>query len=163
MSEKVSKKSESGGGATLHKTIKKVGEDIQALKFNTAISQMMILLNSLEKAEQIGIQEWELLLKLLAPFAPHMTEELWHELGHKTSIHKEKWPAFDANLLQDESVTYAIQVDGKTRGEVTLERSADEASVKNAAREAVAARLEGKKIVREIVVPGRLVNFVLEK
>ena len=147
--------------SVLHKTIKKVGEDIAVMKFNTAISSLMILLNEIEKTGSVGRVRWETYLRLLAPFAPHVAEELWHELGHKSSIHTEMWPEYDAALLKDETVTIAIQINGKTRGEAQVPSGADKSAQESAAREAVAARLEGKKIVRTIVVPNRLVNFVV--
>ncbi len=147
----------------LHKTIKKVGEDIAALKFNTAISQLMILLNAIEKEKNIGKNQWETFLKILAPFAPHMAEDLWAASGKKKSIHKELWPTFDQALLKESIVTIAIQINGKTRGETSVAANADKVAVERAAKEAVKARLEDKKILRTIVVPGRLVNFVVEE
>jgi len=145
----------------LHKTIKKVGEDIAALKFNTAVSALMILLNSVEKTRTIGKPQWAAFLKLLAPFAPHLAEELWREIGNKGSVHLEKWPEYDASKLKDETITIAIQINGKTRGETNVTSDADNATIEKTAREAVASRLEGKKVVRTVVVPNRLVNFVL--
>ncbi len=147
----------------LHKTIKKVGEDCVAMKFNTAISTLMILLNAIEKEQNIGKKQWESFLKLLAPFAPHTAEELWAQGGHKTSIHLETWPEFDPALLVDDEMTIAVQVNGKTRGDVRMPSGASKETVEQAAREAVRARLEGKKVLRTIVVPGRLVNFVVEE
>ncbi|MDO8514131.1 MAG: class I tRNA ligase family protein [bacterium] len=147
----------------LHKTIKKVGEDINAMKFNTAISSLMIFLNALEKEKKIGKSQWERFLKLLAPFAPHMAEELWGLGEHKRSVHKEPWPIYDEALLKDESVTIAVQINGKMRGTVEVAAGTDKTALETAAREAVVARLEGKKISRTIVVPGRLVNFVVEE
>jgi len=146
----------------LHKTIKKVGEDITALKFNTAISAMMIFLNQVEKEGAIGRRQLEAFLQLLAPFAPHIAEELWQTLGNKKSIHLSKWPSYDASKLKDETVTIAIQVNGKTRGSVDVSADADKEATEKAAREKVASRLEGKKVVRTIVVPNRLVNFVVQ-
>ncbi len=145
----------------LHKTIKKVGEDIFAQKFNTAISQMMIFLNAVEVAKNIGEGQWREFLKLLAPFAPHVAEELWRS-KKKSSVHKETWPAYDERFLKDETIMIAVQINGKTRGEVNVASDADKAAIEKASRDAVASRLEGKKIVRTIVVPGRLVNFVVE-
>ena len=145
----------------LHRTIKKVGEDIQALKFNTAISQLMIFINALEKAKHIGRSQWANFIRLLAPFAPHVAEELWHNAGNTTSVHLEEWPQFDEAKLRDETVKIAIQINGKTRGDVEVASDADKATVEKAAREAVAGRLEGQTILRTIVVPGRLVNFVI--
>ena len=147
--------------SVLHKTIKKVGEDIAAMKFNTAISTLMIFLNAVEKENRIGKGQWQIFLKLLAPFAPHIAEELWHELGNTSSIHTKMWPEYDPALLKDETVRIAVQINGKTRGEAEVAGGADKAAQEEAAREAVAARLEGKKIVRTIVIPDRLVNFVV--
>ncbi|MCR4325672.1 MAG: alpha/beta fold hydrolase [Patescibacteria group bacterium] len=147
----------------LHKTIKKVGEDILAQKFNTAIAQLMIFINAAEKSEAIGEKEWGVFLRILAPFAPHISEELWHEMGHKKSIHLEKWPEYDPKLLLEESVRIAVQVDGKTRGEASVTLDADKKTTEEAARAAVASRLLGREVARVIIVPGRLVNFVLEK
>jgi len=145
----------------LHKTIKKVGDDIALLKFNTAISSLMILLNAIEKEKAIGAEQWKIFLKLLAPFAPHIAEELWSMAKHRKSVHLETWPSFDADKLQDETVKIAVQVNGKTRGEAEVASGADKQVIETAAREAVAARLGDKKIIRTIVVPGRLVNFVV--
>jgi phosphoserine phosphatase len=145
----------------LHKTIKKVGEDIPALKFNTAISQLMIFQNAVEKAGTIGKKQWNTLLKLLAPFAPHLAEELWHAGGGKKSVHLEKWPAHDLKLLVEESMTLAVQINGKTRGEVIVPSDATKETQEEAARTAVASRLAGKTVRRSVVVPGRLVNFVI--
>ncbi|MEK7156560.1 MAG: class I tRNA ligase family protein [Patescibacteria group bacterium] len=147
----------------LHKTIKKVGEDIGAMKFNTAISALMIFQNALEKEKTLGKSQWERFLQLLAPFAPHIAEELWAESGQKKSVHKTLWPEYDVSMLKSEFITVAIQINGKTRGEAEVAADADKEMVEKAAREAVASRLEGKKILRTIVVPGRLVNFVIEE
>ena len=147
----------------LHKTIKKVGEDIAALKFNTAISALMIFINALEKEKAFGKGQWERFLKLLAPFAPHMAEELWAECGQKKSVHKTAWPEFDAAFLREATINIAVQINGKTRGEAEVSADADKEAVEKAAREAVASRVEGKKILRTIVVAGRLVNFVVEE
>jgi len=151
-----------GVESVLHKTIKKVSEDIPAQKFNTAIAQMMIFLNAVDK-NGVGLRQWETFLKLLAPFAPHIAEELWHELGHKASIHKEKWPKFDAKKLVEETTTVVVQVNGKVRGQISIATDADNAFVEKFAREAVAERLEGKVVTRTIVVPNRLVNFVVQE
>jgi leucyl-tRNA synthetase len=145
----------------LHKTVKKVGDDIIALKFNTAISQLMIFLNAAEKEKKIGKEQWETFLRLLAPFAPHMTDELWHSAGRKRSVHMESWPKYDESLLKDERMTMAVQINGKTRGEVTLASDSDKTVQEQAARSVVATRLQGKNVLRAIVVPGRLVNFVV--
>ena len=147
----------------LHKTIKKVGEDIAAQKFNTAISTLMIFLNAVEKEQSIGKEQWEIFLRLLASFAPHIAEELWHQIGNKKSIHLEKWPNFDPKLLQKDTVMIAVQVNGKTRGEAEVSTDADKETMEQTARGAVASRLAEKEVVRVIVVPRRLVNFVIKE
>ncbi len=161
VAELVGKKDSAALDALLHKTIKKVGDDNLALKFNTAISALMIFLNAIEKEKAIGAKQWATFLRLLAPFAPHMAEELWRATGNKKSIHLEKWPKFDAKKLIEDSVVIGIQINGKTRGEVRIESDASKEAMEQAARTAVAARLEGKEIQRVIVVPNRLVNFVV--
>jgi leucyl-tRNA synthetase len=149
----------------LHRTIKKVGEDIAAMKFNTAISQMMILLNALEKEKKIGKEQWSALVRIVAPFAPHMAEELWQKYGSQTavSVHLTNWPEYDDKYLQEETVTVAIQIDGKMRGTVEVPRDADKEALEHAAKEAVHEKLEAREVVKVIVVPGRLVNFVTAK
>ncbi len=149
--------------ALLHRTVKKVGEDIAAMKFNTAISQLMIFLNRAEKEKKVSREQWDIFIRLLAPFAPHLAEELWQSAGHKTSVHTAMWPAYDEALLKEETVSIAVQINGKTRGEAHIAAGADKTVTEAAAREAVAARLEGKKVSRTIVVSGRLVNFVVEE
>lgn len=144
----------------LHKTIQKVSEDNALLKFNTAISALMIFLNALEKEKQIAKDDFELLLKLLAPVAPHMSEELWHMLGNKTSIHKEAWPKHNPKLVQDDVVTIVIQINGKTRGVAQIPADSDEKKHEEVARVAVASRLGDTLVKKVIVVKGRLVNFV---
>ncbi|MBI2610440.1 class I tRNA ligase family protein [Candidatus Kaiserbacteria bacterium] len=144
----------------LHKTVKKVGEDISVMKFNTAISALMIFLNAVER-KGVGKDQWNIFLRLLAPFAPHIAEELWRSIDEKESIHLSKWPKYDASKLRDETITIAVQVNGKTRGEAQVPSGADKAAVENVAREAVASRIAGKRIIRTIVVPNRLVNFVV--
>lgn len=161
--ELVTAKANSSLDPILHKTIKKATEDIPALKFNTAISQLMIFLNAVEKEKTIGKEQWKVFLRLLAPFAPHMAEELWSETGSKKSVHLEQWPSYKAALLKEETVKIGIQVNGKTRGEVEVPYDASKEEQEKAARKAVAERLDGKEVIRTIVVPGRLVNFVVKE
>ena len=146
----------------VHKTIKKVGEDITALKFNTAVSTLMILLNSIEKAGKIGKEQFGTFLKLLAPFAPHLAEEFWNKQGSKGFVHEESWPVYNPEFLQDDEQAIVVQINGKTRGEVQVLADADKKTIEDAARAAVTERLKGKKILRTVVVPNRLVNFVTE-
>ncbi|MBI2030689.1 class I tRNA ligase family protein, partial [Candidatus Kaiserbacteria bacterium] len=145
---------------TLHQTIKKVGEDCAEMKFNTAISQMMIFVNTAE-SKGITRAQYATFIRLLAPFAPHITEELWHELGYKKSVHAEPWPKYDKKKLVSDTVTIMIQINGKLRGEVQIAADADKDTIESAARGAVADRLADQTIQRTIVVPGRLVNFVV--
>lgn len=147
----------------LHKTIKKVGEDYESLAYNTAISQLMILLNAFESELVVPKEHFETYLKLLAPLAPHIAEELWHEIGNTTSIHKEQWPHYDEAKLVRSSVKIAVQIDSKVRAEIEVSADADKESLEALAKEAVSARLEGAEIARVVVVPQRLVNFVLKK
>ncbi|MBM2818251.1 MAG: leucyl-tRNA synthetase [Parcubacteria group bacterium] len=100
----------------LHKTIKKISEDIENFHFNTAISALMILLNEMEKQDLLKIEDYKLLIKLLSPFAPHIAEELWSDIGGKKSIHLEKWPEYDESKLQSDEMTIIVQVNGKVRG-----------------------------------------------
>ncbi|MCR4281091.1 MAG: class I tRNA ligase family protein, partial [Candidatus Kaiserbacteria bacterium] len=146
----------------IHKTIKKVGEDISALKFNTAVSALMILLNAIEKAGKIGKEQFGIFLKLIAPFAPHLAEELWSKQGNKGFIHQEIWPAYNLAFLQDNEQTIVVQINGKVRASIIVASGAEKESVEKSALSAVLSRVEGKKILRTVYVPGRLVNFVLE-
>ncbi|MFW5840959.1 MAG: leucine--tRNA ligase, partial [Planctomycetota bacterium] len=148
----------------LHKLIKKVGEDIESMKFNTAIAAMMEFVNQVFKAGQIGRDQAERFVQLLAPFAPHISEELWQKLGHDKSLAWQAWPSYDEQMLAEESVEMVVQINGKVRGRVEVPADAEKDDVLSAARsdQQIAANLEGKKIVKEIVVPGRLVNFVVK-
>ncbi|HWP61461.1 MAG TPA: leucine--tRNA ligase [Candidatus Paceibacterota bacterium] len=148
----------------LHATIRKVEDDIRALKFNTAIAQLMKFINETENYNnRIGGEQWKSFIKLLAPFAPHLAEELWQETGHKSFIFLESWPLYDAARIKNAFTKWAIQINGKTRAVIELPADADEKTVQTAAHDAVITRMLGKKIGRTIVVPGRLVNFVLDE
>jgi len=151
-----------GSRALLHKTIKKVTDDIVAMKFNTAVSAMMIFVNEVQE-KGITQSDFEKFLIILAPFAPHLAEELWAKLGHKESIFKEKWPQYDPNLIKDETVQLAIQVNGKVRDtiEVAADLSDDEVKEKALASGKVQKWTEGKEIVKVIMVKNRLVNVVV--
>ncbi|MES2315733.1 MAG: leucine--tRNA ligase [Patescibacteria group bacterium] len=147
--------------ATLNKLIKKVTEDIDSMKFNTAISSLMIFSN--EKSDSISKEEYEIFLKLLAPFAPHMTEEIWHALGNKSSITLAPWPKYDPNIVSNEEIKIVIQVNGKVRGEIlALPDVAEEALKAQAmALPAVAKHIQGLEIKKMIYVKGRLINIVI--
>jgi leucyl-tRNA synthetase len=153
-----------------HRTIKKVDEDLLSLDFNTAIASLMECVNDLYKVkaeDNYGDKNWrwaiETLLQLLAPFAPHISEELWRQLGHKDSIHLSEWPKYDEKYLVKETVTVAIQVNGKLRGEIEVAADASEETVVEAAKanEKVASYLKDNTIKKTIYVSGRLVNFVI--
>lgn len=147
----------------MHQTVKKVSEDIEVLGFNTAVSTLMIFTNDLEKREKITQEEYETLLKLLAPFAPHMTEELWHTLGHTTSIHTEEWPKWDESKLVSSEVTLVVQVDGRVRAQFLASPELGEEEAYQRALELpdVAKWVGDKSIVKKVYVKGKLVNIVL--
>ena len=147
----------------LHKTIKKVTEDIEGLRFNTAISQMMIFINHMTKLEKKPRACLKPFIQLLNPFAPHLCEELWNRIGEKTSLTYAAWPKFDPALAKDDHVTIAVQVLGKTRGTVEVEPGATQAQVEKLAREivSVANHLAGKEIKKVIFVPNKIMNFVV--
>jgi leucyl-tRNA synthetase len=146
----------------LHRAIDKVGRDVERLAFNTAIAAMMIFVNEATKArEQLSRSQALRFVQILDPFAPHLAEELWARLGARGALAHEPWPAVDAALLRDATIELAVQVAGKVRGRITVEAGAADADVLAVAKDAVAAQLEGRTIVKEIVVRGRLVNFVV--
>jgi leucyl-tRNA synthetase len=145
----------------LHETILKVTEAIEGLRFNVAISQMMILINHLQKLDSYSTNTAKTLLQLLAPFAPHLAEELWWHLGGQPSIANEPWPQARKELLVAEEITIVFQVNGKLRGQGKFPKDADKDTVLSAAKAdaKVQSFLEGKRIVKEIYVPGKLVNL----
>ncbi|HKU18632.1 MAG TPA: leucine--tRNA ligase [Candidatus Saccharimonadales bacterium] len=156
----------------MHRTIKKVGDDLENLGFNTAIAAMMEAINGLYAAKTTvpladAPQTWhwamETFQQLLAPFAPHITEELWHELGHQTSVHTSEWPAYDEHYLVSDTVTIAVQVNGKIRGEIEIATTSSEADIIAAAKahQKVAAHLAGREVKKTIYVPAKLVSFVV--
>ncbi len=147
--------------ALLHKTIKKVTEDIEAFKFNTAISAMMIFINACEGAT-LSKNDHEAFLKLLAPFAPHMTEELWEAMGQIDFIARAAWPTYDPALTIDSEIEIALQVTGKVKDRILVPADADDKELERLAlqNEKIKAALEGKTIEQVIVVKKRLVNIV---
>ncbi len=147
----------------LHQTIRKVTEDLEGMRFNTAISQMMVFVNHLYTLKNINAATFKTFIILVSPYAPHLSEELWQDLGETESITLQQWPAYDADLAAEDEIMIAIQVNGKRRGEISVPASADKETILEAARnEANAVRfMEGKSIVKEIYVPGRLINLVV--
>jgi leucyl-tRNA synthetase len=145
----------------IHKTIKKVTDDINNFTFNTAISTMMILLNAFEKTPIVKRVDYELFIKLLAPFAPHVTDELWSMLGHKKSIHLEEWPIYDPEKLESGTYKIVVQINSKVRA--TFETvDIDEQTVTQKALSLVeiSSRLEGRKPKRIVYVKGKLINII---
>jgi leucyl-tRNA synthetase len=146
----------------LHKTIKKVTSDIEEMKFNTAISQMMIFTNHCSKAKSFTKETAAIFAQLVAPYAPHVGEEIWKRVGKTESLSYATWPVFDAEIAKDDMITMAIQVMGKTRStiEVSPDVSKEDFLSQAKADPKVAKHLEGKTIVKEIYVPGKICNFV---
>jgi leucyl-tRNA synthetase len=145
------------------RTVAAVTEDIEGLRFNTAISRLMEFTNAFTGADVRPRQAMESFVLLLSPMAPHIAEELWELLGHSETLAYERWPSYDPALLKDDEVEIPVQVNGKLRGRVVVPAGADKATIEAHARrdEKVAALLEGKTIVKVIVVPGKLINFVV--
>lgn len=148
----------------LHKTIKKVGEDIENFRFNTAISQMMILANEVQKLKTVSKPMMEGFAKILSPFAPHLCEEIWEKLGHKETIAYEPWPEFDAKLVVDDTFELVFSVNGKVRGkkEVAIGISEEDAIASALEDEGVKRNIEGKEIIKKIYVSNKLVNIVVK-
>jgi leucyl-tRNA synthetase len=147
----------------VHKTIRKVTLDIESLRFNTAISSMMILVRHLGGLERVPRSAAEDLALLVSPFAPHLGEELWRRLGHESSLACAPWPAFDPALVKEDVVEIGVQVNGKVRGAITLAVDADEAAAREGAlaEPRVRAHVEGKTIKKFIYVKGKIVNFIV--
>ncbi|WP_008316439.1 leucine--tRNA ligase [Leptolyngbya sp. PCC 6406] len=152
----------------IHIAIKEVSEDIEGdYQFNTAVSELMKLSNALTDAQctdsPVYAEGITTLVKLLAPFAPHLAEELWHQLGHANSIHREPWPELDPSALVADEITLVIQIMGKTRGTLDVPADSDKAALEQYARESEVAQryISGKEVKKVIVVPGKLVNFVV--
>ena len=145
-----------------HKTIRKVSQDIEDMKFNTAIAAMMALLNDIYDAGTLTKDELNVLIRLMDPFAPHICEEMWETIGGKTLRAVAPWPDFDEAKTVDETVEIAVQINGKLRGTIMIPKDADKDAALAAAKadERVAASLAGKTIVKEIYVQGKIVNIV---
>ena len=160
----------SGNGVTeklessFHKTIKKVTEDIDGLKMNTAIAAMMSLINEIYDNGSLTLDELEVFTRLVCPFAPHLAEEMWHEVCGKDSLASlAKWPEYDPAKTVDSTVEIAVQISGKFKGTISLPAGLDKDSALAAvkAEEKFAKQIEGKQIVKEIVVPDKLINIVV--
>ncbi len=156
------KKDDSGEDKLLHQTIKKVTEDIERFKFNTAISSLMILVNHYKK-EGISRDSFEALLKMLSPFAPHTAEELWQKIGNKESIMLCDWPKFNKSLAEEDQVKIIVQVDGRLRETIEVASDLSQEEVKNIAleKENVFKRVGDKEIKKIVFIKNKLINFVL--
>ncbi|MCA9209181.1 MAG: class I tRNA ligase family protein, partial [Planctomycetales bacterium] len=146
----------------LHKTIQQVTRSLDSMSFNTAIARLMEFVNFFTKETVRPKSMLEPFVLMLAPMAPHIAEELWSQLGHGETLTYEPWPQFDESLARDETVEIPVQIKGKVRGKVLVPADASQADILSAAKsdDRIAELLAGQQIVKEIVVPGRLVNFV---
>ena len=143
----------------MHQTIKKVSFDYENLKYNTAIAQLMTMLNDFSKAGKITRGELKTYLILLNPVAPHITEEMWEAIGENGRVYQQTWPEYDEAKTVESTVEIAVQINGKTKATINIAKDADKDSVIAAAKEALGSRLSGN-IIKEIYVPGRIVNIV---
>ncbi|MDO8756910.1 MAG: class I tRNA ligase family protein, partial [Elusimicrobiota bacterium] len=157
-------KADEGHVALRHRTIKKVGEDIESFGFNTAISSLMIYLNALQADNAPSKIDLDTFLILLNPFAPHLTEELWEKLGHEDLLCRQPWPSWDPKHLVDSTIEYPVQVNGKLRATFTIAADAADDAVKEMAltNDKVKAAVDGKQIVKVILIPKKLVNLVVK-
>ncbi len=145
-----------------HYTVKKVTNDYETMNFNTAISQMMIFVNAVNKEKVFPREYAEGFVKLLNPIAPHITEELWNILGHTGTIAYEKWPEYDEAKTIEDTITLPIQFNGKLKATIQITLDEDEASIKEKVHNAIADKLNGKSIVKEIYVKNRIYNVVVK-
>jgi leucyl-tRNA synthetase len=150
--------------SAMHKTIKKVSEDIEQMKFNTAVAALMTLLNQIYAKGSINHAELKTYLLLLNPFAPHVTEEMWEKMGFGGTVTDQSWPEYDEAKCVDATVEIAVQVNGKikTRIDVATEISSEDAIAAAKEQPEVAAAMEGKTVVKELYVKGKLVNIVVK-
>ncbi len=144
-----------------HQTVKKVTEDFEKLAFNTAISQMMVFVNDANKAKNMTKEQAEGFIKLLAPIAPHMSEEIWANLGHNETLTYAEWPTYDEAKMVDSEVEIVVQILGKVKARVKVAADCSKDEQLEVAKAAVADQIEGKTIIKEIVVPQKLVNLVV--
>ena len=145
-----------------HQTIAKVGADIEALKFNTAISALMIYLNRLTEQKETSREDFNTFLALLHPFAPHITDELWELSGGKATLMKETWPLADKAVIASRDIEIPVQVNGKIKERLTVKETTPQDEIKRLALEAAAPHLAGKTVLKVIAVPGRLVSIVVK-
>ncbi|RHW40807.1 leucine--tRNA ligase [Neobacillus notoginsengisoli] len=143
-----------------HQTVKKVTEDYEGLRFNTAISQLMVFINEAYKSDVLPEEFMEGFVQLLSPIAPHVAEELWEKLGHNETITYEAWPTFDESKLVDDEVEIVVQINGKLKKKLMVPKDATKEAMEELAMKEISAELEGKTVRKVIAVPGKLVNVV---
>ncbi|MBR6533952.1 MAG: class I tRNA ligase family protein, partial [Clostridia bacterium] len=150
--------------SSFHKTVKKVTEDIDNMKFNTAIAALMSLLNEINSAGSLTKDEAMTFVTLLCPFAPHLCEEIWESLGGNGLCSRTAWPSFDESKTVDSTIEIGVQINGKMRGTVTLSRDCDKDTAMKAVmeNERIAEYITGKTVVKEIYVPGKIFNIVVK-
>ena len=145
----------------MHKAIKKISSDYEAMKFNTAVATFMTMVNEFYKLKRINKAEFNTFLILLNPIAPHITEELFEIIGNKKTISESKWPEYDEAKTIDDEIELPIQINGKLKGTVSIVLDSDEETVKNAVHEKISGLLDGKQIVKEIYVKNKIYNIVI--
>ncbi len=151
----------------LHQTIKKIDEDIENMKFNTAVSSLMEFSNVWNNEGYLNIEDAKLFCRLIAPFTPHLAEDIWVLLGNSKSVHSQKWPSFDPKLVIEEKITVPVQINGKLRGTILIDRKNEENKelisdmVKSDPK--ISKWMQSKKILKEIYIKGKMINFVIEK
>jgi len=147
---------------SLAKALRRADESFVHMNFNTAIAAFMEFLNEAARnADALARDQASRFVRALAPFAPHVAEELWERMGETTTLSRAPWPLADPQFLVEDEIEIAVQVLGRLRGTARIARDGDRASHESAAREAVRSHLEGKELVKVVVVPGKLVNFVV--
>ena len=150
--------------SSFHKTIKKVSEDIESLKFNTAIAALMSLINEIYATKQINKAELKTFITLLNPFAPHMTEEMYENVGFAGMLNEQKWPEFDEALCVDDTIEIVAQINGKVKAKlvISVDESKEDVIAKVKSESKIKEAIDGRNIVKEIYVPGKLVNIVVK-
>ena len=148
----------------MHKAIKKVSSDIEEMKFNTSVAEFMKMTNEFYKDKMVNKAEYKTFLQLLNPFAPHMTEELYSLIGEKKTINETAWPEYDEAKTIDDEIEIPVQVNGKLKGVVKVEKEATEEEVKAVVNgdETIQKAIEGKTVVKEIYVKGKIFNIVVK-
>jgi len=148
----------------LHKTIKAVSDDIENVKYNTAVAKLMTLVNELSKSKAVNKEDYEMVLKLVNPFAPHLCEEIWEKLGHEEDMVYASWPTYDESKLVESSMEIVVSINGKVRDKIVIDvnMSKDEVLELAKSTEKITQMIEGKTIIKEIFVPKKLVNLVIK-